>query len=122
MDAVTGRRNTRREDLSTPVGKIFIDAMSCKYHVAVSRLTIEELYGISDSSKLGILFKIVIVVLFSKDNHRIYLSPSNNERKKSPTILKTIIPFSPCNYVVEYFDVEEFPCLEKPFRNPFVFL
>ena len=59
MDAVTGRRNTRREDLSAPAGKIFTDAMSCKYHVAVSRLTMEELYGISDSSKLGILFKMI---------------------------------------------------------------
>ena len=59
MDAVTGRRNTRREDLSAPAGKIFSDAMSCKYHVAVSRLTIEELYGIIDSSKLDILFKMI---------------------------------------------------------------
>ena len=59
MDAVTGRRNTRREDLSAPAGKIFTDAMSCKYHVAVSRLTIEELYGIIDSSKLDILFKMI---------------------------------------------------------------
>ena len=59
MDAVTGRRNKSGKDLSVYAGKIFSDAMSCKYHVVVSRLTLEELYGISDSSKLGILFKII---------------------------------------------------------------
>ena len=59
IDAVTGRKNRRGRDLSVPAGKIFTDAMSCKYYVVVSNLTLQELYGLVDSSKLRVLFKMI---------------------------------------------------------------
>ena len=59
IDAVTGRRNKSGKDLSVSAGKIFSDAMSCKYHVAVSIWTIKELRKNVDPTKAAILFSMI---------------------------------------------------------------
>ena len=54
IDAVEGRKNKFGKNIGNPAADLFTQAISCKYHLIISTLTLKELFGLSkiDSTKM----------------------------------------------------------------------
>src|SRR3989338_5394650 len=59
LDAVKDRKNLLGKDISTPATKMFFDAWSCKYQLALSTWTLEQVYKNVDISEIAMLFNMV---------------------------------------------------------------
>ena len=71
IDAIEGRKNKFGKNIGNPAADLFLQAMSCKYHLIISTWTLEELSGLRKIEQAKMFFTMVkkktIKVLYSQE-------------------------------------------------------
>ena len=83
IDLIKNRVNIHGKDIAEPASKLFFDTFSCKYHIAISTWTLNQIYKHIKVEEVKMLFtmlkkKIVTVKYDKKDENKAKERSSDN--------------------------------------------
>lgn len=77
IDATEGRRNKFGKNIGNPAADLFLQAMTCKYHLIISTWTLEELNGLGKIEQAKMFF-----VMVKKKTIKVFYGTKEKEQAK----------------------------------------
>ena len=59
LDVVQNRINKQGKDIATPAAKLLLEALACKYYIAISTWTLKQIYNQLKVEEINMLFSMI---------------------------------------------------------------